>query len=146
MLEQLTRDSRGWVAGRALAHIANQQPKRLPELIPALLKKDPSWVTQPIVYTYLHRRRQDLLTPLLGQTTYKGRFSTGKTRFVLPLLRGFQRWTPAQQATFAQVLDRLTRDEQRDSPALFMAIISWRRCRRLNQPESLSWPMCRTPT
>ena len=122
ILERLTRDSRGWVASRALALIARHRRERLPELIPALLKKDPSWVTQPIVYTYLHRRRQDLLTPLLGQTAYKGRFSTGKTRFVLPLLSGFQRWTPAQQTIFAKVLDQVTRDEQRDSPALFMAI------------------------
>jgi hypothetical protein len=122
ILEQLTRDSRAWVASQALALIAEHRRERLPELIPALLKKDPSWVTQPIVYTYLHRRRQDLLTPLLGQTAYKGRFSTGKTRFVLPLLRGFYRWTPAQQTAFARVLDLVLRDEQRDSPALFMAI------------------------
>lgn len=122
ILEQLTRDSRGWAAGRALALIAHNQRERLPELIPALLKNDPSWVTQSIVYTFLHRHRQDLLTPLLGQTAYKGRFSTGKTRFVLPLLSGFQRWTPAQQQTFAKVLDQVTRDEQRDSPALFVVI------------------------
>jgi hypothetical protein len=122
ILEQLTRDARAWVASRALALIARHRRERLPELIPALLKKDPSWVTQPVVYTFLHRHRQDLLTPLLGQTAYKGRFSTGKTRFVLPLLSGFQRWTPAQQQIFAKVLDQVTRDEQRDSPALFMTI------------------------
>ena len=82
----------------------------------------PSWITQPIVYTYLHRWRQDLLTPFLGQTAYSGRFSTGKTRFVLPLCNGFYRWTPEQQTIFAAVLEEVIRDEQRDSPAVFMAI------------------------
>ena len=95
---------------------------RLPARIPALLRDDPSWITQPIVYAYLHRWRQDLLTPLLGQTAYSGRFSTGKTRFVLPLCNGFYRWTPEQQAIFASVLEEVIRDEQRDSPAVFMAI------------------------
>jgi hypothetical protein len=122
VLERLTHDKRDWVASRALALLAMYRRDLLPALIPALVAEDPSWVTQPAVYGYLHRRRQDLLTPFLGQTAYRGRFATGKTRFVLPLRSGFQRWTPGQQALFARLLDQLTRDEQRDSPALFQAI------------------------
>ena len=122
MLERLTHDWRAWVASQALTLIARYCRERLPALVPLLLREDRSWVTQPIVYSYLHRRRQDLLTPFLGQTAYKGRFATGKTRFVLPLFAGFQRWTSRQQASFARLLDQVPRDEQRDSPALFQAI------------------------
>jgi hypothetical protein len=74
------------------------------------------------VYNYLHRRRQDLLTPFLGQRAYKGRFSTGKTHFVLPLLTGFYRWTPSQQRLFADTLTQVTQDAQRDVYGLFQAI------------------------
>ena len=122
ILEQRTGDSRAWVASQALHQIARYHRARLPARIPALLRDDPSWITQPIVYAYLHRWRQDLLTPFLGQTAYRGRFSTGKTRFVLPLCNGFYRWTPEQQTIFAGVLEDVIRDEQRDSPAVFMAI------------------------
>jgi hypothetical protein len=122
ILEQYTGDSRAWVASQALHQMARYHRTRLPARIPALLREDPSWITQPIVYTYLHRWRQDLLTPFLGQTAYSGRFSTGKTRFVLPLCNGFYRWTPEQQSIFAAVLEDVIHDEQRDSPALFMAI------------------------
>lgn len=122
ILEEITADPRADVSAQALNQIAAVQPARLATLVPKLLRADRSWVTQPAVYQFLHRRRQDLLTPLLGQTAYKGRFSSGKTRFVLPLIDGFVRWTPAQQAQFAQVLTQLVRDEERDSPALFQAI------------------------
>ncbi len=76
---------------------------------------DPSWATQATVYLYLHRRRQDLITPFLGRRAYSGRFSTGKTRFVLPLASGFFRWTPAQQATFAVTLEEVTRPGRPDA-------------------------------
>ncbi len=122
ILERLTRDPRGGVAGQALSLLARYRRDRLPELVPQLLHDDPSWVTRPEVYTFLHRHRQDLLTPFLGQTAYSGRFSTGKTRFMLPLARGFYRWTPEQQTLFAQVLAEVTDDEQRDTPALRTAI------------------------
>ena len=122
ILERLTHDARPSIAAQALALMARYRRDQLPILVPDLLREDPSWVTQPAVYGYLHRRRQDLLTPFLGQTVFRGRFATGKTRFVLPLLAGFHRWTPTQQATFARLLEQVTRDEQRDSPALFQAI------------------------
>src|SRR5207249_732153 len=68
--------------------------------------------------------RQDLLTPFLGRRAYRGRFSTGKNRFVLPLADGFFRWTPEQQATFAAILEDVTRGEDRlrDTPAILPAI------------------------
>lgn len=83
-----------------LAH----QRERIPLLIPRLLNKDKSTITLSPVSIYLHRSRQDLLTPFLGQRAYRGRFSTGHTRFVPPLYAGFQRWTPQQQDIYAQTL------------------------------------------
>lgn len=121
MLVRLVGDKRGWVAAQALGIIAQYLPERLPKLVPELLASDPSWVTQRVVFEFLHRRRQDLLAPFLGQQAYKGRFATGKTRFVLPLMDGFFRWTPAQQRAFAKVLGQLIGDDQRDTPALFIA-------------------------
>lgn len=122
MIERLTHDQRAWVAAQALEIVAAHARTRIPELVPALLAEDKSWVTRQTVWEYLHRRRQDLLTPLLGQTAYAGRFSTGRTRFVLPIVAGFFRWTPAQQEIFARVLEQVTRDEERDTPALFFVI------------------------
>ena len=123
LLEQVLATTRqDYVASQILQLLAQHQPGRFATLVPALLASDPSVVTLPVVHTYLHRRRQDLLTPFLGQQAYQGRFSTGKTRFVLPLLTGFYRWTPAQQHLFAQTLTQVTQDEQRDTYGLFQAM------------------------
>jgi hypothetical protein len=111
-----------WNATSALSILQKYRPDRLAKLVPQLIQKDPSWVTQAPVYTYLHRRRQDLLTPFLGQTAYSGRFSSGNTHWILPLYKGFFRWTPNQQTIFTGVLSRFTGDEQRDSPALLSAL------------------------
>ncbi len=112
------------IAGQALAVIAAHRRERLPDLIPALLRRDESWVTQPVVYTYLHRHRQDLLTPYLGQRAYRGRFTSGKVRIILilPFMRGFHRWTHGQQEIFAATLAGVTGDGGRDSPSIFTAI------------------------
>jgi hypothetical protein len=63
-----------------------------------------------------------LLTPYLSQQAYKGRFSTGNTFIVLPFTTGFVRWTPAQQAIFAETLSRVAGDTVRDSPAVIGTI------------------------
>jgi hypothetical protein len=89
-------------------------------LIPRILTEDKSAITLPSVYTYLHRQRQDLLTPFLGQYPYKGRFSTGHTRFVLPLNEGFYRWTSTQQEIFAGTLLEVIRAKDQNR-----AIYEW---------------------
>lgn len=111
-----------WVAAQALGVLKAQYPERIGRLVPALLARDPSWATQPVVYEHLHHRAQSLLTPYLGRRAYAGRFSTGRTRFVLPIKSGFFRWTPIQQATFAKTLQELTRDAERDTPAVLLAV------------------------
>ena len=125
LLESIVRKTKNqWVAMQALGLLAEHDRPRFAALVPRLVAEDPSWVTQPTVYLYLHRRRQDLLTPFLGQKAYRGRFSTGKTRYVLPLADGFFRWTPAQQATFSATLEEVTRggDPFRDTPAVIQAL------------------------
>ena len=111
-----------WHAETALEYIARHRYELLHTLIPELIAKDKSWVTRRRVYTYLHRHRQDLLTPFLGQEAYSGWFSTGQTRFVLPLTTGFHRWTREQQRIFASTLTAVTADTKRDNPALFFVI------------------------
>lgn len=113
----------GWAAGQALGVIYAHQRQAFGTLVVELLGTDPSWITNHLVYNYLHQRRQDLLTPgFLGRSAYKGKFATGKTRFVLPLVSGFQRWTPTQQAIFAATLAEITHDGVRDLPAKVQAI------------------------
>jgi hypothetical protein len=121
-LLQETRDQ--WLAASLLSVMERHQRPRLAALVPELIRQDPSWITQAGVLKFIHRHRQDLITPFLGQRPYRGRFSTGKTRHVLPLRSGFFRWTPAQQTVFAQTLEELThaRDKMRDLPAILHAI------------------------
>ncbi len=113
-----------WAAEYTLTLLVRHCEARAAALIPRLVKSDPSWVTRPAVYGYLHRRRQDLLTPFLGQKAYSGRFSTGRTRFLLPLQRGFFRWTARQQATFFESVNEVTQRKQdrRDMPSVLSAI------------------------
>jgi hypothetical protein len=123
ILERLLVSTRNtYYASLILSILGEHRRDRLESLIPQLLKKDQSWFTQSVVSNYLHRYRQDLLTPFLGQTAFKGKFSTGKTRFLLCFRDGYSRWTDKQQHIFAQSLANLTKDEQRDTPSIFQAV------------------------
>lgn len=123
ILERLTHQGESpRISEAALSVLWETSRGRTGQLIQTLLKEDPSWITQPIVHRCLHRYRQDLLTPFLGLSAYSGRFATGKTRFVLPVSSGFERWTPHQQRIFAGVLTELTKDSKRDTPALRDAV------------------------
>ena len=83
-----------------------------------LLRHDESLICLPLIHGYVHRRRQDLLDPFLGQRVIRGRFASGHTRWVLPFKDGFFRWNPAQQRTFAATLGALLDDRKRDTPTL----------------------------
>lgn len=122
VLVSIAHDATGWVAARALSLLRQHCHDAFCDEVPRLLKSDPSWITIPDVYQHLNSTRQDLLTPFLGQTAYSGRFSTGKTRFVLPVRNGFERWNPAQRQTFAATLIGVTRDSERDYPAQQMIL------------------------
>jgi hypothetical protein len=113
-----------WTAEQALSLIIDHDRQRAAHLIPALLKQDASWSTRPAVYDYLHRKRQDLLTPYLARRSFKGRWSSGKTQVVLPFFDGFERWTPEQQTLFAKSLQRILEDSKRDTPTNLWALRS----------------------
>ena len=123
ILESILLDATNiYTASRVLNILSQYRRDRLAYLIPQLLKKDRSWATRPVVSNYLHNFRQDLLTPYLGQTLYKGRFATGKTYFVPYFNFGFGRWTYTQQTIYARTLVALTRDSDRDIPTVWSAI------------------------
>ncbi|HVU68734.1 MAG TPA: hypothetical protein VHD63_16480, partial [Ktedonobacteraceae bacterium] len=110
LLEKMVgRTKNSSIANSALTLLLEHQYASAAQLIPRLLQEDKSLITLPAVYTHLHERRQDLLTPFLGQQAYKGRFSTGKVRFILPVQTGFRRWTPTQQKIFMRTLLEVVR-------------------------------------
>lgn len=110
------------VAAYGLQVLETYHYNRLETLIPALIAQDPSWITQWVVQKYLHRHRQDLLTPFLERRAYKGRFSTGKTYLVLSVTNGFHCWTANQQEKFSKTLVAVTRDDLQNQPALFQVM------------------------
>lgn len=110
-------------AGEAVRLLHQWRRERFTALVPELLEKDKTWAMVEPVTSYIHRHRQDLLTPFLGQTAYKGRFSTGKTRVVPAYLDGFKRWTSTQQSIYARELEELALSEKSDvSEALFASV------------------------
>lgn len=123
ILESLSRSSANdSTCESALSILSDEYRDRFNKLVPDLLKKDPSWAMRSVVSSHLHLHRQDLLEPCLGRVAYRGRFSTGETRFFIPVAVGFQRWTPTQQAKLAMTLEEITRDEKRDIPAVLRVI------------------------
>ncbi|MEW6283964.1 MAG: hypothetical protein AB1758_35455, partial [Candidatus Eremiobacterota bacterium] len=123
LLQRLVGTTRSlYIASQALQLLRREAPARLHRLIPGLLAQDESWAMLAPVHSFLHMSRQDLLTPFLGHRVLKGRFSTGRTVFVLPVFEGFHRWTPRQHGLFHQTLRSLVSDAVRDTPTLRQAM------------------------
>lgn len=97
----------------ALGLLEKHDKPRFVRLALEFLKKDESWITQPMVWGYLHRHRQDLLTPFLPPRAYRGRFNTQGALWVLPVTSGCHRWTAKQQHIFAKGLDDILRKDLR---------------------------------
>ncbi|GHO47908.1 HEAT repeat domain-containing protein [Ktedonospora formicarum] len=123
LLADISEDTRTSSILSSIIYVLEKyQPKRLRKLIPHLLEKDPSCITIPEIHAYVHLQRQDLLPPFLGRSAYKGRFSTGKTRFVIGVDSGFYRWTSGQQESFAQTLLEIARDKKRATYEVLQSI------------------------
>jgi len=105
-----------------LSAVQHAHAAMLERLIPKALKRDRSFICVPMVWQYLHKRRQDLLTPYLAGEVVKGRFATGKTRWVLPFHDGFFRWNIEQQQLFTHTLRGLYGDDDRDTPTVLWAM------------------------
>ena len=111
------------IASSAAMLLYRQRRADFGALVPQLLKRDRSWGTQAAVYAYVGRDAPNLLTTaMLGRDSIKGKFWTGRTRFVLPKSRGFAQWTPDQQRLFALTQGEIIRDAGRDLPAAIRAI------------------------
>lgn len=111
ILERIAQ-SDSWVSSGALQVLADYHPSRLQTLIPELISQDSSWIVNWVVQSYLHRYRQDLLTPFLELRVYCGQFTTRNTPFVLGVRDGFHRWTLTQQQIFSEALIAITQNWQ----------------------------------
>ena len=112
MLEQIANDTIDWAAMRAVYVLHRYARSTFTQVVPRILANDRSWITQPLIVNFVHTKRQDLLTPFLPAQRYKGKFSTGDAGYILPLQRGFERWTTNQQQIFAEAV--ITQTEQED--------------------------------
>jgi hypothetical protein len=100
----IVNSAHAYLAASAMGLIVEHLPDRRDRVVTKTLGRDGSWAIRSELLAYLNSRRQDLLTPYLGQKAYAGRFGTGNVRHVLPVFSGFQRWTPTQQDLFADTL------------------------------------------
>jgi HEAT repeat protein len=115
-----TRSS--WVGDSILSLLYAHWPERLTTVVPTMLERDKSSIVLQTVAAYLHRHRQDLITPFLGQNAFAGRFSSDLTRLVLPLDSGFFRWTPTQQEMYAHTLLEVANSDHRPIQQLLSTI------------------------
>ena len=123
LLVQTTLKGPTNMASSAAALLYKERRDDFGALVPQLLKKDKSWGTQAPAYGYIHFNAPNLLTTaMLGREGIKGKFWTGRTRFVLPIQCGFAHWTPDQQQLFAQTQNEIIRDAERDLPSAIRAI------------------------
>ncbi|MBP6840168.1 MAG: hypothetical protein KA190_22915 [Kofleriaceae bacterium] len=112
-------------AGRALAVLRQRDPEAFDRLLPALIDADASVAIVPDVQRWIHRHRQDLLEPYLGDRPVRGAWATGKTRWVLPWRDGFFRWSPPQVERFAALTARIVDDRGRDVPTVLSTLTVW---------------------
>ncbi|MCB9472116.1 MAG: hypothetical protein H6677_27820 [Candidatus Obscuribacterales bacterium] len=112
-----------YISQRALAIIFSYRTDRLQELVPRILKKDPTWFQNYQVAEYISRQRQDLLTPYLGQKAYRGKFGTGKICVVPRFQGGYYRWTREQRRIYEKALESLTTGKvERGAGDIFFAL------------------------
>jgi len=123
LLVEMTGDPRRHVAGPALgALVRARATPLLGELIPKLLRKDPSWILSPPVAAHLDRRRQDLLTDFLRPRVYRGVFATHETPVVPNFRGGFALWTQKQQTLYAASLFSIASSSKRSAYELRDAV------------------------
>ena len=124
LLEDLAAESKvAHHAEQAGALLWRWQPKLWRDLVPRMIRDDPSCLQLDCVVRFAHSHRQDLLTPFLGMRKMpRGRFASGKTAWVLSVHDGFGRWTRAQQQEFARLLAGVAVEKDRDAPAVLGVI------------------------
>lgn len=111
-LAPLTRNKHDWCAFSAISFWLKGAQTR-DERVEKLLSQEPSAIVVYEISQHVHRRRQDLLGPVLQRKPIKGRFLSGQTIFVPPFNDGFDRWLPKQQQAFAELHLLIVKDEKR---------------------------------
>lgn len=123
LLIDLTQDKRGHIARSGLETLDRLSLKKeVSGLIPQLLKQDVSWIQVNCVSQYLHRHRQDLLTPFLNANVYKNRFGSGNTAILPAFHNGFVRWTLNQQQIYAASLNKIINGGRRNAWELYQCV------------------------
>ncbi|HWM85399.1 MAG TPA: hypothetical protein VNO33_06160, partial [Kofleriaceae bacterium] len=112
-------------APTALAILRSRDPQTFDAVVPDVVASDVSVAVLPAVHRWLHRHRQDLLEPYLGDRVIGGKWATGKTAWILPFRDGFFRWSPPQVERFARSLEAIVGDRNRDTPAILAALAIW---------------------
>src|ERR1022692_1764782 len=90
-------------------------PRTRGDRVGELVADDPSTVTLAAVLSAATARRQDLLDVLFRPRPLKGRFLTGKVRYVPIIASGLSRWLPRQHSAYADALIKLIGDSA-DNP------------------------------
>src|ERR1022692_3745361 len=85
-------------------------PRTRGDRVGELVADDPSTVTLAAVLSAATARRQDLLDVLFRPRPLKGRFLTGKVRYVPIIASGLSRWLPRQHSAYADALIKLIGD------------------------------------
>lgn len=123
MMIKMTYDQRGHVARMGLNSLLRLEfKKQVAELIPALIEHDDGWIQVREVAEYLHRYRQNLLTPFLTYRVYRGRFSSGSAATIPYFCDGFARWTDNQQHLYANSLQGIIKSSKRNAWELYRVV------------------------
>ncbi len=112
-------------APTALAILRRRDPQTFDAVVPDVVGSDESVAVLQAVHGWLHRHRQDLLEPYLGDRVIRGKWATGKSAWILPYRTGFFRWSPPQVERFARSLESIVSDRARDTPAILSALTIW---------------------
>ena len=112
-------------APTAIALLRQRDPHAFDRLLPALVAADESVIVVGDVRQWIDRHRQDLLDRYLDGRTIRGQWSTAKSRWVTTFGAGYFRWTPAQVERYAESLEAIVGDDDRDIPAVIQALVTW---------------------
>ncbi|MEQ1566174.1 MAG: hypothetical protein ABMA64_11095 [Myxococcota bacterium] len=106
----------------ALDLLARYDRRQFAATAEALLEQDVSAIVFPSIATWVSCRRQRWLDRVVSGEI-GGRWSTGKTRWIVLFDRGFATWTADQQERYADALDRGLGDPEASVPDALRCVI-----------------------
>lgn len=106
LLYETTMAKSEHVANRAIGYWLEDMKNR-DTRVKQLLDRDLSVINNEMVFSHVHHRRQEWLTPFLEGRIIQGQFLSGKTIYLIPAHNAFIRWLPQQQQSFSKLLERI---------------------------------------